>query len=103
VREYQVSDGCEVDVMHAQERSILRQSIRREIVYYYPFEDYKAIIIFNAVIMLSVGDPVMEDYSGIVPEKANPAGITAVFHEFSGIYWRIYVCTKKGGSARAEM
>jgi hypothetical protein len=79
VREYPISVGCEVDVMHAQERSILRQNIRREIVYYYPFDDYKAIKIFNVVIMVSVGNSakvvLFRDSTG----KTNPAKVPVVF------------------------
>jgi hypothetical protein len=75
--------------MHAQERSILRLNIRRDIVYYYPFDDYKTIKNFNAVITVSVGDLEGMMCSGEIPEKADPADLTAVFPGFpvfSGSY-----------------
>jgi hypothetical protein len=42
-----------VDVKHVHERSILRQSIGKEIVYYYPFADYNAVKFFKAIVTVS--------------------------------------------------
>jgi len=86
VREYPITAGCEVDVMHAQERSILRQNIRRDIVYYYPFDDYKAIKNFNVVKMVSVGEPVMgesfRDNAGISQPGITDCDFPAFFRHF---------------------
>jgi hypothetical protein len=86
--------------MHAQERSILQQNTRREIVYYYPFNDYNTIIIFNAIIMVSSKTRSGMNCSGTVPEKAGPNGITGVFPWRPVIVVRSEVRTKKEGPAR---
>jgi len=45
-----------VDVMHGW-GSLLRQSIRRVIVYCYPSDDFNTIKIFNGIVILECGLP----------------------------------------------